>query len=663
MILAAAVLAATLAKPGLVFHRPAGCDVRCESFDAAVAHPAMQRRLASVNFETRPAEKFALSVHDPAGKEVMRWQGYPDWLMLSDVLTLVDLAAPHVLAAQQAGDPFVAEREWVLAVLSFGDRTRGRELLEAMKTSESSENRQLAAIWLERLNVVSNEDVLARQARGGATERVRVEAWMALGDVKLNQAKFQDAIEAYDRAAAAAPAKSNSRQNAIEARQRAVALSIPVLGLGAPGAIVSGRKTIQPRSLPKGVSRVEFRLDGKLVATARRAPFTAGVFFGKLPVRQILEITARNRGGKVLERSSVVINERGDAFAVEFLQPSGLELIGEVDLVLDARVPRGRSVEDLTVDWNGKQVARFTAPPYRARIRIPEGEQGVLRAVLRLDDGSEVEDALIAGAGVIETEAHIVEVPVYFDEPNPAENAVIVREAGQQRTVERIIRPADAPLLIALLIDTSSSMKEHMLDVQEAAVRFIEENFEPRDAAMIVGFNHTARVLQRPARDTAVLKRSILALRPRGATALYDAIITALLQLQQAGSRKALVVFSDGFDVSSVHSSDDVAEVARRAGVPIYVLMLTPEGELRSEAVFARHGLTGISQRSGAKVFELRSLDDLGSFWNQIGEDLRRQSLLIYRTDTAGAEWRPLDVSVKGRGPVRAPSGVFVTSE
>jgi VWFA-related protein len=663
MILAAAVLAATLAKPAVVFHRPADCAAPCDALAAAVAHPAMQRRLASLSFETRPAERYALSVHDPGGKEVMRWHGIPDWLMLADVLSLVEIATPHVVAAHAATDRHIAEREWALAVLAFGDRTRGRELLTAMKSSESVENRQLAAVWLERLNVVSSEEVLARHARDGATNRVRIEAWMALGDTKLNQQKFHDAIEAYDRAVAIAPAQSNSRQNALEARQRAVALATPVLGLGAPGSVVSGRKTIQPRHLPKGTARVEYRLDGKVVATARRAPFAAGVFFGKLPARQILEVAARNRSGKVLEKSSMVINERGDAFGVGFLQPTAAELHGTVEVVLDVRVPGGRSLEELTVDWNGTRLARFTAPPYRAKVQIPEGEQGVLRAVLRLDDGSEVEDVLLAGVGVLETEAHIVEVPVYFDEPNPAPSSVIVREGGQPRAVERIIRPADAPLLIALLLDTSSSMKEHMLDLQEAAVRFIDDNIEPRDAAMVVGFSSSARVLQRPARDREVLKRSILALRPRGATSLYDAIITALLQLQQTGSRKALVVFSDGFDVSSVFSSDDVAEVARRAGVPIYVLMFTPEGELRTEAVVARHGLVGISERSGAKVFEVRSLDHLGGFWSRIGEDLRRQSLLVYRTGTAGAEWRPLEVSVKGRGPVRAPSGVFVTSE
>jgi hypothetical protein len=59
----------------------------------------------------------------------------------------------------------------------------------------------------------------------------------------------------------------------------------------------------------------------------------------------------------------------------------------------------------------------------------------------------------------------------------------------------------------------------------------------------------------------------------------------------------------------------------------------------------------------------MKSLESLGAHWNEIGADLRRQSLVIYRTGTAGEEWRTLEIAVKGRGPVRAPSGVFVSPD
>jgi VWFA-related protein len=183
-------------------------------------------------------------------------------------------------------------------------------------------------------------------------------------------------------------------------------------------------------------------------------------------------------------------------------------------------------------------------------------------------------------------------------------------------------------------------------------------------------------MLVRPTNDRALLERGVLALNARGETALYDALITAMLQFQVSGSRRALVVFSDGVDIASLFSGSDVAEVARRSGVPIYVLALSPDitGALLpreqsivmvpdpyTRVVEGQRELKRLSESTGGKAFRMKSLDQLGSIWKAIGEDLRKQALVIYRTTTKGNEWRPLEVTLRDRA-VRAPSGVYVTS-
>lgn len=682
-VLAVAACAFAADKPSVVFSRPENCFEEklkfdpCAAFEASVQHPAMKRRLAGVTFETVIGMETFLAVNAPDGREAMRWYVMPTWLNLSEILTLLDIAWPHLQRAHAATDPAEAEREWAIAVLAFGDRTRGRALLHAMRNSPSHENRELAAVWLERVDTLDSEEPLAKLAREGSTGRVRFEAWMAIGDLRVEQARYEEAIDAFDRAAALMPQDSIARRAALAARQNATTLNSPVLGLGAPGTVIAGRRSIRLRGPMKNVKTVEYRLDGRLVATAKRAPFVAAVNFGRIPQRQLLEIVSKGARGNVMTRARVIVNERADAFAVDIVEPSAHELSGAVDVVVAARVPSGRSVEELTVEWNGKRVARFTTPPYRTRIDIRGDETGVLRTVLRLDDGSETEDALLVNTMslVMEAGAHLVEVPAYF-EGAPAERDVTVREAGKPRAIEQVIRPEDAPLLIGLLIDSSGSMTEHMLDLQEAAIRFLEQHLDPRDRTMLVTFDATAQVRVRPTSDRTLVERAILRMRPRGGTALNDAIITALLQMQAPGSRKALVVFSDGYDVSSVFSHDDGAEVARRAGVPIYVLAFTPElgpqaarlGRTtptvpldRYALEMARKELIAISTRTGAKGFEMTTLDDLGAHWAEIGADVRKQSLVIYRTETAGAEWRTLEISANGK-PVRAPAGVYVTA-
>ena len=642
------ILAAQLAvpeKPVVVFTRPAEC-VPCERFDQAVKHPAMQRRLQSVEFRTETGEKASLSVQDPAGREAARWNVTPTWLLLADVLIATESAAPHLMRAyRERDDAAVSEREWALAVLAFGDRERGRELLASMTATR--ENRELAAIWLERLGTM-RESVLTRHAKSGSTERVKFEANMALGDARMNAGNYEAAVDAFDAAVKLTADSSHARANALAARQRAADLISPVLGLD-PDTLVSGRRTVTPRNLAKGVARVEYILDGKSVAKARKRPFITGINFDRVPKRQILEVVARDARGNVVSRSSVVVNERAEAFAVDFVSPRAFEVTGSVDVVMTTRVPRGRSVEQVILEWNGNRVASFTAPPYRTRVDVGN-EAGILRAVLRLDDGSETEDLLLANSGeALETGAHLVEVPAYFDAPVDLGD-VIVREGGQPRRVERIIPPDAAPLVIALVLDSSESMIPHMLDVQEAALNFVEEHLGPRDRVMVVGFTSNVRVMLRPSADRAKVERSILALRPKGGTALYDALVKTLLEMQSPESRKAVVVFSDGVDGSSVLEADDAAEVARRAGVPVYVLSFGDEDAKMAD----------VSKRTGGKWFPMKSLTELAASWSEIGADLKRQSLVIYRTDPAGAEWRTVEILARGKA-VRAPSGVYVT--
>lgn len=686
-ILFAAVVVAADDRPIIVIARPSECpDERrayCEAFDAALAHPAMQRRLDAVTLERRETSDVRdayLAVATPSGAELMRWRGLHDWTQVAELLTRIGTAGPNLLTADHAlrdGDLARLERHWTLSLLAFGDRQRGRAFLEAMQHSESAGNREIGAIWLEqferRTGGQSCEEILERLARHGSTSRVRFEATMAMGDLHYESGVLDRAVEAYARAIDLAPVEGPSKAAAIAARDRAEAVS-PLLGLA--GMVVSGRRSVQLRNVRKNTASVEYRLDGESQVTARTMPFTGTVQFGRLPTRRVLEVVSRAKNGRVLDRTRVVVNERSEAFAVEFLEPSQPELSGDVDVDVTARVPRGRRIEEVAIEWNGSVVARFTAPPFRTRIHVRPGELGYLRAVLRLDDGSETEDVRMSSMALAyQTGAHLLEVPAYFEQ-GATRAAVTVRENGVSRRVEQVVPPADAPLEIALLIDSSGSMAAHMLDVQEAAARFVETALEPRDRVMLVAFDSVARVVVRPTTNHPAVINAILSLQPGGATALHDALITALLQLQTTGTRKALVVFSDGLDGTSTFTSNDVAEIARRSGVPIYVLAfshfipslprlpgsrVSPATDAELELRRAQRRLMGLSDDSGGQAFEMRSLDHLTSQWARIGDDVRKQSLVIYRTADDGPAWRSLEITHEGKR-VRAPGGVYVTT-
>lgn len=647
----------------------------------------MQRRLRRVDFTTRAGEAARIAVYDPSGTLAAEWMGIPPSAKLfTQMLNMIALAEPSLLDAARfarEGRASAAQRAMAVATLALGDAKRGRAMLASLRESASEEDRQLAAIYLEQLDAIESrrkpdEALLAKVASAGVTPLVRFEGWMAAGAARAENIRYAEAAQAYGFALDAATLPRD-RELALSARQRADEQSSGVVGLGARDTVIAGRRTIVPRNPGAKAKKVEYRLNGKLVKTERKVPFTTTLHFGAIPSRHVLEITVLDGAAKVLQRNRVVVNERSDAFAIDILSPRrNAAVIGDVDVTLAARVPQDRRIESVIVEWQGKRIARLTSAPFQARIHVDASEQGILRAVLRLDDGAEVEDARLLNAiGMTdESGAHLVELPAYFDGA-PARSGLAVREDGASRVVEQVLAATDIPLRIALVFDASASMEAHMPDVQEAALRFLDHHLGERDRAVVIGFDTSVRTLVRPTSDRALLERGVLALRPRGETALYDALITAMLQFQVSGSRRALVVFSDGLDSSSLFSSDDVTEVARRSGVPIYVLALSadttgallPRGnqgvvmipDPYTRAVEGKRELMRLSESTGGKAFSMTSLDKLDAIWDAIAEDLRKQALVIYRTTTGGKEFRTVKVTLDGKA-MRAPSGAFVTS-
>jgi VWFA-related protein len=652
-----------LALPALVFAGPQSCPKPpadpCRSFLATMQHPAVVRRLDDYEFQVAPQEgdKPSLLVRDAAGNIAVQWFDVPDRRMLAQILNMMDGARPY-LDAGDAYDP-------ALAALALGNAARGRQLLAELKGSSNAEARELATIWLSKLNEGKDPAAVASFAKSGATPRVRFEAWMETARLHMLANHVSEASAAVEKAAENTHT-SDERKAVKLTRQYFEERRNAIFGIGRTGELTFGRRTLQPRALPKNAARVELRLDGKLAATSKRAPFAATIDFGRIPKRQVLELTALDRGGNVVQRASVVVNERSGASSIDITE-------AENEVAAAVRAPRGAIAEEVFFEWNGTTLARFTKPPYRAPLRIGD-EAGVLRAVVRFDDGTEVEDARLLNSGAMLTsDVHLMEVPVYFESGTPAQ--LDVRESGKTRHVERVVPASEAPLRIALVLDSSYSMFPHMLDLQEAALRFTEDNLDARDEVMITGFGQSIDVL-RPTRDRAAIERSVLHLRASGKTPLHDALIQSLLDLQVGGSRRALVVFSDGVDTSSVFRAIDVEEVARRVGVPIYVLSfvtLAPpepvqpgrrEPTVSSVLRDAQRALATLAKRSGGKAYELESLDKLRDIWNEIGADLRRQSLVLFRTEPgAEDEWRKLEISSKHGGTLRAPAGVYVTGK
>jgi len=654
----------------------------CPDVANAVPKPAMRRRLAGFAVLFRPTDDLSehgLHMYSPAGKRVMYWQGVPDLRRLLKAVTIAEGAAPHLIdwwrAEEQRDQPAALRSEMHLR-FALGDAVGGGDLLDRMKAS-TTENRELARVWRLRLDekpFSAESNAFLRFAEGsGATPLVRYEASMLMGDRYSREGSYDEARAAYLNAAGVGP--EGLRDLARSAIQRIDSEITPVVGLGRADSMTFGRRTIQPRKTHPETGNIEYRIDGRVAGSSKLAPFLTSVNFGRIPSRQSLEIIERSTAGHVLQRTRVIVNERADAFDVDIVEPIAKEISGVVPVRVVTQVPRDSLIESVAIEWNGNLLRRFTSFPYETTLNIQPGEQGILRASLRLTDGSTVEDVRLVNSshGALDSGTHLIEVPVYAERRNQLDR-IQVREESIKRSVETIIDPGDTPLRVALLLDTSSSMAEWILDVQEAALRFVEGNLSARDRVMVGRFDIRPRV-SAPTSDRATIEKEILGLRVEGATAMNDAIVTSLIQLQSTGARRALIVFTDGIDNSSVFSVDDVTEVARRSGTPIYVIYAKPAFDWAArfgrqatevpaqvkEMRHARDNLMKIAESTGGKLFALERDSDVNEVWMKVAADLRRQFLVIYRTESVISEWRRLQVTGKDGRRLRAPLGVHVS--
>ena len=111
-----------------------------------------------------------------------------------------------------------------------------------------------------------------------------------------------------------------------------------------------------------------------------------------------------------------------------------------------------------------------------------------------------------------------------------------VFEDGVQQQV-RFFEAREVPVDLMLLIDTSSSMRDKMSVVHDAAIGFLK-TMKTGDRGAVVAFNDGVEVLQTLTTDAGALERAVLATAAKGSTSLNNALYVALKEFGQASKRE-----------------------------------------------------------------------------------------------------------------------------
>ena len=700
----------------VAFVRPKRCR-DCANFERdSIPHPAIQRRLPSVVFVQIPATASVISkqwnekeagvaLFDRNGVFRARWTGVPDTTSFGAILDGIIAVAPQFeQAARQAaaGGPDDGEVEAGIGLARLGRTTDARAALERAIANGKPETRQRALIVRAMLDAGAGNRKAAIAELDGViadaiTPEIAGEAWTVVGVIQRSAGDRDLAITAFTNASAVVAPDSPTRTAAEEAlqqlrtpQQAAQRGPISIVPIGRP--VVSGRQLVKTTVGSAAVTRVTFAVDGRVVQTVDRPPFSARLDLGEIPQRRTISVVAYAQA-KELGRNELVVNDAGETFSLRLTEPREGQVSGAVRVSMSVRAPALAGVRRVVISWNDAERAVLNAPPWQTVIQVPEGQLGVLRAVAELDNGRTAEDAVLLNAsGAVEhAEVQLLEIPITVTSrekaaPSVEVRDIVVTEAGRRRSVETLAGSADTPLTIGLLLDSSASMQSTLPDVQEAALRFLDTVMTDRDRAFLVTFDSNARVVQAPTSDRALLRKQIMTIIPDGLTALHDALALGLLQFEGVKGRRALVVFTDGIDRTSRYGPDDVAELARRMNVPNHLIAARTSAPpvspgaailpsrpgstpIRSVIVHASgeiarayRVLETLTASTGGTTHILRKLDELPDVYERIGAALRSQLLAFVRIEpgTRENEWRESRVEVRGgRFDVRAPEGYY----
>jgi len=250
-------------------------------------------------------------------------------------------------------------------------------------------------------------------------------------------------------------------------------------------------------------------------------------------------------------------------------------------------------------------------------------------------------------------------------------------EAKKKQKILEFATESDLPLRIAILVDTSNSIRARFRFEIEAARSFLESVIRKgQDKALVYGFDTEATLAQDFTDNTELLGNKLRDLRPGGGTALFDAMVDAcrdklMLDKPLHKYRRAIIMIGDGEDNASHYTRDQALEYVQKADVVLYAISTNNTGSMRDQDTeMAAHMLSDgdkvlkylTHETGGMTYFPFRAQDMEQDFEN-IANELRSQYSILYRPEPLRADglYHPIDVRVHTRSDlvIRARRGYY----
>ena len=233
-----------------------------------------------------------------------------------------------------------------------------------------------------------------------------------------------------------------------------------------------------------------------------------------------------------------------------------------------------------------------------------------------------------------------------------------VLEDGVATSIVDFRSTAQAPISIALLLDTSSSMRDANEKQAASVISALLHALTGTDEAALFTFDKTLRQETPFTQDDEVIQKALSKTVMWGQTSLYDAIADTAKRLsEQPSQRRAVVVITDGQDTSSERSPSDVSGLASSVDVPVYVVAVAPKRRFFGGG---NSQLMNLARLTGGEQVQASNPEQLTAAVETLLSEMRQQYFLAIDASTKPG-WHKLEVKTHKRGlTVRARSGYMV---
>jgi Ca-activated chloride channel homolog len=244
---------------------------------------------------------------------------------------------------------------------------------------------------------------------------------------------------------------------------------------------------------------------------------------------------------------------------------------------------------------------------------------------------------------------------------NLTEHDFVIKEDGHPQPLTHFTAER-TPLGVALVIDTSQSLRGEPIEVTRAAARrFFGSSLRPDDEVALVSFNHVVTVAAGWTTERSKLRTALDALTPTGSTALYDAVFKTLsLFPQRSLQRAAIVVISDGADSASNRTATQLKR--EPAGTDIFLYWIAVDHVEARPATRINPSTNAELAAQGNGYSEvIHKTDELDAALTRVADELNHQYTMSYEPSTpANGRIHTVRVSVTNKNyVVRARRGVL----